>query len=271
MSLTSPQIVPPPSHTRLVLLMLVTPRDLGIAHFCIRSLSKAARINGVFVYVYCNGLSVREEEHVRNLTKNLKNVETKSNTAIFLPNDPSVAVGSKYITEAGRTELREGPYENCGEVWERELLLLPSVRYVGIIDADFEILDASFIGELLDAMDSDEKVGFASTDFGETQSVFESYSQQNCVLMARYHTWFCLYRKKCLEMCSDFSYYEEFVDGVLRKYDHSARLQKLLIEEHGFHGLTLAQLDSGPTYKYIHMVLFLRTGVSKAALCTPIA
>jgi hypothetical protein len=81
-------------------------------------------------------------------------------------------------------------------------------------------------------------------------AIFETYAQQDAKIAERWHTWFCIYRRAALDRCHDFSYFEER-DGTLPiKYDHSARLQKILTERYGYVGASLGKTCSDQFLHY---------------------
>ena len=92
---------------------------------------------------------------------------------------------------------------------------------------------------MLAAFSDNPKLGFHSAEFTSTLPEFCGYSQTQCFMAPRHHTWFCLYRRAALELDSDFSFYEETHQGLPLKFDHSAGLQMRLTRDHQFEGKTL--------------------------------
>src|SRR5262245_44320216 len=91
----------------------------------------------------------------------------------------------------------EKDYARALEIWARELVRLDS-PLVGIIDPDFEIFDPSFISGMIAAFANDAKLAIFATEHSQTEKAYDTYSQDMCLLMERWHTWFCIYRKPAL-------------------------------------------------------------------------
>src|SRR4029079_5770402 len=124
---------------------------------------------------------------------------------------------------------------------------------VGIIDPDFEVFDPFFITEMIEQFSKDEKLAVYSTDWCPTRKVFEGYTQVDALLMERWHTWFCIYRKAALEQFHDFSFVEGRDPTALAiKYDHSAWLQHVL-RNNGWGG---KKLSANHQWRYLHYGAF---------------
>jgi len=230
------------------LLMLLTPPEVAISSYTIPALRHLTRIDGVSVLIYANGLDPEQEIRVRSFASNVPGVEVVSNRDRIAGARDAMVPGEKYVTEAGRSELRVGLYESAPEVWERELQALEG-DLVGIIDSDFEVLDGEFLTAMRNSFVDDPELGFMSVDYSPPMTAFDSFSQQHCLIAARYHTWFALYSPRALRLCADFSFFEEVRDGTVVKYDHSALLQETLTANHHFVG---KQLEPGFGWSYIH-------------------
>jgi hypothetical protein len=238
--------------TSTTLLMLLTPPELPIARYTIPALGRLTSVAGVSVVVFANGLTVDQEQRVASWLATVPNIRLASNRERIAGSTGTMVAGEWYTTDAGRRELRVGPYESAPEIWERELLRLDA-GIVGIIDSDLEVLDGAFIADMIAEFGADPGLGFMSVDHSPSRTIRDSYSGQHCVLAERYHTWFCLYSPAALRACADFTFYEEVRDGVLHKYDHSARLQHHLARQHGYHG---AVLDRRWRRAYLHYAAF---------------
>lgn len=218
--------------------MLVTPVDRGIAAYSLRGLAPYLSEN-LQLCVYFNGVSPQQQQPLRHCLKRVgRFVQFKDNFAEISRAEKELRaeVGREYVTDGGFLALREGPYENGSEVWSRELKRFTEFPVVGILDADFEILDGRFLPEMLHAFEANPRLGFYATEATPRMPYFCGYSQQKCFMAARHHTWFCLYRRAALELDSDFSFYEETHEGLPLKFDHSAGLQMRLTRDHQFEG-----------------------------------
>jgi hypothetical protein len=212
---------------KLTLLMIVTPRDCGIALYSITALSNHLRqLPFCSLAIYENALSEFDRTEINRTTGGNPRIVCKSNNQEIC--------------------------EEAPEIWSRELILLDT-PLVGILDPDFEIFDPSFIVEMIQAFSKDEKLAVYSTDWSPTRKVFETYTQVDALLMERWHTWFCIYRKVALEQFHDFSYVEAIdPSGLSIKYDHSAWLQQAL-KKRGWRG---QELIGDHEWKYLHYGAF---------------
>lgn len=237
---------------KLTLLMTITPPDCGISKYSLLALKRLRNFLDYDLCVYLNGLSAQDEVGVKAKMKDFSSVVFKSNRDWLNPKN--LRVGEKYKTDFGANEFRQGLYESSGEVWSREVVLL-NTPLVGIIDADFEIFDASFVSEMVDSFSLDHKLGFYSTDYAPTRKLFDTYAQVGAFLMERWDTWFCIYRKEALEQFHDFSYKEIGGQSALpMKYDHAAWLQKEL-KSRGWEGKALSRIHE---WKYLHYGAFAK-------------
>ena len=238
----------------VMLLMIITPPDSHIAKFAVKRLSKALN-EKVNLSIYFNGLPPREQRKIRKLVQHNRHVRIRDNYPEISANKESIAaqVGKPVVTASGRaSEMREGLYEPQAEIWSSELVRFMEFDLVGIVDPDFEIFEANFIDEILEAFAKDERLGFLSVDYSPSVEFYDSYSREHCILQERYHTWFCVYRRRALELENDFYFHEER-SGKVRKWDHSAKLQEALKARHGFSGSVLPQ-EQG--WKFLHYGAF---------------
>lgn len=238
---------------KLTLLMIITPTDFAIARYSLGALRKHIRsLSDCSLLIYQNGLSEQQEREIATITNGTEWLLISNRTALLNDID-NMKVGKQYVTDQGATALREGLYENGAEIWSRELVRL-DLPLVGIIDADFEIFDPSFVPEMMAVFANDDKLAIFATEHSQTQEYFETYSQENARVMERWHTWFCIYRKAALEQNHDFSYkeFQDEISGIPIKYDHSAWLQKILLE-YGWCGHALPRENY---WKYLHYGAF---------------
>jgi hypothetical protein len=232
------------------LLMIVTPPELPIAEFTIKALEKCKEIPGLSVMVFANGLDESDEAKLKSWAT--CNARVLSNRQKIDKEKSTYCVGAEYTTILGRRELRVGPYESAPEIWERELPRLDA-DIVGIIDADFEILNVDFISAMIDAFCADPLLGFMSVNYSPEARAFDSYSQTWATIAERHHTWFCLYLRDALKREANFSYFEEKRGEELIKFDHSARLQDVLRRSYHYHG---AVLDRNWSWAFVHYHAF---------------
>ena len=238
----------------LTLLMIVTPPDLAIAKYSLWALRKhIPSLPDCSLLIYQNGLSEQQECEIASIIHGTKWLLI-SNRLTLLSTSKNMKVGENYQTDQGATALREGLRESQVEIWSRELVRLDS-PLVGIIDPDFEILDPSFIPGMIAAFANDAKLAIFATEHEQTQKMYDTYSQEMCLMMERWNTCFCIYRKAALEQNHDFSFKQlrDETSGLPMKYDHSAWLQKTLVEN-GWRGREIGRLHEW--WKYIHYGAF---------------
>jgi len=234
----------------LTLLMIVTPPDFPIAKYSLRALRKhIPAVPDCSLLIYQNGLSEQQECEIASIIHGTKWLLISNR--LTLPKN--MKVGEDYQTDQGATALREGLYESQVDIWSRELVRLDS-PFVGIIDPDFEIFDPSFIPGMIAAFANDAKLAIFATEHWQTEKTYDTYSQQMCLLMERWPTWFCIYRKAALEQNHDFWFKQlrDETSGLPMYYDDSAWLQKTLVEN-GWRGRELERLHE---WKYIHYGAF---------------
>jgi hypothetical protein len=239
---------------QLKLLMVITPPDAGIAAYTLTALRRRMkRLPDCALRVYLNGLSEEQERSIIKQMKGAGHIEIKSNGAWF--DKDAVVIGKLFETHYGTREMRQGKYEAPAEVWSRELVLLEA-PLVGIIDADFELFDSSLLRAMISAFAADDRLAFCSTEHNPTIKVFETYAQEECMLMERWHTCLCVYRRAALEQCQDFTYREERNGqlGLPMKYDHSAWLTKQLLDAN-WRGTTVSE---DRTWQFLHYGAFAK-------------
>jgi hypothetical protein len=233
--------------------MLVTSDDWEIAIYSIRSFIKVLDRNPKsFLLIYCNGLSPERENRLRLESGAHPRMLIKSNAERLKRIEHEIVPGKYYLDDSGRRHLREGRYEAHDEVLTRELVKIES-DLVGIVDADFEVLDASFVSMMVDEFSKDPSLAFYSTDYDDTHYSFETCFQKWAFIEARFHTWFCLFRRSALDCYCDFAITEKVQDGQLHMYDTGAELQRVLTEKHGYRGKSL---DRRLQRQYVHYSQF---------------
>lgn len=240
---------------KLMLLTIVCPPDLFISEYAIKSMIPALS-DSINLTVFFNGVSPSDQDLIKmkidcgyiNYVSNYDRINNEINTI-------SDQVGKYYKTETGALEKREGLYENGGAIWSRELIKFKEWDLVGIVDSDFEVFEPDFIPMIVNEFIVNPTLGFYSTDFGEDTQGYDSFSNQQAVFKKRYHTWFCIYRREALEKYPHFGYVEEKRDGLMHKWDHSAKLQEVLAESYGYVGACLEKRDR---WKFIHYGAFAK-------------
>lgn len=238
---------------KICLFMIVTPadREMGLASISrlVRHLSPQVQC-----LVYLNGLSSLEMTKFRQ-----KAIETEWLSVRFnsiaeseLTDEIRAQVGDWYQTPEGHREFREGVYENCGEIWTREVPSLREFLTVILLDADCEILDFAVVAELVQPIIRNPAVAVSSAESSDDQQIFDTYSGRIMTLAGRHHTFLSAYRVSAFSVYSNFAPVEEEVEGNLKFFDHAAYLQKIFVEN----GLKLHSLNGKSRRKYLHYGAF---------------
>src|SRR5262245_21019259 len=216
--------------------MLVTNRDVSIADYAVKSYQKVQdgfKDLPFVLYIYCNCLKedIKQKympkwsqfDYVR-LFDNYEKTKTMN-----------LRAGETITSPEGVDRLRDGWCENYDELWTSELKKFQT-DYVATVDADFEILSPSFIGDMMDALESDPQlIGISSDYFPGMSEYFDSYSGHLLNLAERWNTWFCIYKREAFNCkTSHFWYREEKANGETLFFDSSAYFQHRLITDFGY-------------------------------------
>lgn len=170
---------------KITFFMIVTDPDVVIADYAVRSYAKIKGIKFA-LRVYSNWVSssLRRQYFPRwRKFSFVEIIEPEGQTDENKPTDRRL----------------EGPFERCDSIWDRELKKIDT-PYHATVDADFEILNPKFLPVMLARLDSDPNLIALSTDYSPTvTNHYDSYSNQVICLNERWHTWFCIYKRKALE------------------------------------------------------------------------
>jgi hypothetical protein len=123
--------------------------------------------------------------------------------------------------------------ENYDVLWTNHFRNFQTDYWV-TVDADFEILNGDFVKDAFEKLEKNENMVVFSSDVSETKDVYDSYSDENIVLMKRYHTWFCVYKKKAQCCQTSHFYYQDIINGKRYAYDSAAKFQTDLREQFWF-------------------------------------
>lgn len=212
--------------------MIVTDSCAPIAHYCIRSYRKLERCGVSFrLVVYGNCLSPETEALYYPKWKRFGYVDLMDNRA-YVSGSPPVA-GATTRTPEGQERTILGPFELGGTIWTRELKKF-GTPYVATVDADFEILDGHFVVRALSLLENDSRLAGVSTDYSPDNDHFQN-PYMNCehFLHQRWHAWFCVYRRECLQggVSHHVYRYRDSETGRLQVFDDGALLQDSLLKQ----------------------------------------
>ena len=211
--------------------MLVTDPCALIADYAIRSYRLLEHVNIDFrLRVYGNCLSPLVRDRYFPRWGKLPYVELDDNRAHVTETYPRR--GAMIASPEGVPFTIDGNYELCPTVWGRELPKLPT-PFVATVDADFEILDAAFVKRALARLKAAPDLAGVSASYGPDRPAhLETYRQRTVFMHQRWDTWFCIYRKSCLDAgVSPFLYEETAVDGTVHVYDAYSHLQHALLAQ----------------------------------------
>jgi hypothetical protein len=226
---------------KITFFMIVTDPDLVIADYAVRSYAKIGGLS-FRLRVYSNWVSSSLRQHYFPRWRSLPFVEMVENewqTDENKPTDPGL----------------DGPFELYDTIWDRELKKIETAYYA-TVDADFEILDGSFVTLMVAQLESRPNLVAMATDYSPTvREHYDSYSNEVICLNERWHTWFCIYKRAALRCEVSHAYHQEIMDGPVRRnaWDSGAYFQKALRKNYGFE---LTVLD--PKYQgyFIHYGAF---------------
>src|SRR6266849_10423336 len=175
--------------------MIVTPRDVVIADYAVRSYAKIRDLDFTLL-VYSNYLLPEQKAHYFPRWEALPFVSIARN--------PHHDDDLRGITTRIQSDALEGPFEYCDPLWDRELRKIHT-PFVATVDADFEILGTRFLRHMLRKLRAEPDLVGMSTDYSATDVVHEPYSGNTIILNERNHTWFCIYKHLAFER-SDVSH-----------------------------------------------------------------
>jgi hypothetical protein len=224
----------------------VTPRDVVIADYAVRSYAKLKEVD-FSLLVYSNYLLPEQKAYYFPRWEALPFVDIARN----LHHDADL----HGINSRIKADALEGPFEYCDPLWDRELRKIHT-PLVATVDADFEILRPRFLGHILRRLRAEpDLVGF-STDYSPTDVVHEPYSGNTIVLNERNHTWFCIYKHMAFERSQvSQAFHREMLTGapVERNcWDSCAYFQKSLRDQ----GLRFDYLHGKYRRDFIHYGAF---------------
>jgi hypothetical protein len=207
--------------------MIVTPRDVVIADYAVRSYAKlSGRVDDFSLLVYSNYLLPAQKAHYFPLWERLPFVEIARN--------PHHDADLPAINGRVQRDALEGPFEYCDPIWDRELRKIDS-RLLATVDADFEIFRGGFVNFMLRRLEDEPDLVGMSTDYSPTDIMHEPYSGNTIILNERNHTWFCIYKQTAFERSEvSHAFHREMLVGapVERNcWDSCAYFQKSLRDQ----------------------------------------
>lgn len=249
------------SRKTITFFMLVTPRDVFIADFSIRSFKKLSQVLRNFnwkLQIYLNCLSEQQKDKYIKKWRQYSYVEILDNSVYVDRN--SIKPGELVTFDGISTRPFEGKYEIGCVVWEREFRKI-STDYWCLVDADFEILEADFIHYIFDTLESNSNIWVFSTDSGEKCRIYNSYCNEHIISAKRFDTWFCVYKKDCLKCNTPLYYHEEIINSEKWVWDDTGKFQEDLQKQECCRLLSLKDVEPLSkrmqfVYQYIHYGAF---------------
>jgi hypothetical protein len=226
--------------------MIVTPRDVVIADYAVRSYAKIKDLD-FSLLVYSNYLLPEQKAHYFPRWEVWPFVDIARNSH----HDTDL----RDITTRIQSDALEGPFEYCDPIWDRELPKIDT-PLVATVDADFEILGPGFVAHMLHKLRNEPDLVGMSTDYSATDVVHEPYSGNTIILNERNHTWFCIYKQLAFERTKvSHAFHREMLVGtpVERNcWDSCAFFQKSLRDQ----GLRFDYLHGQRRRDFIHYGAF---------------
>jgi hypothetical protein len=129
--------------------MIITPPDFVIAPYSIKAIMPALN-EKIKLVIFFNGIDPSSQKAFQAKIPKNAWIEYRSNWTSVDQNRDQLQreIGTFYQVDASNgkeTDFRQGLYESAAQVWSRELLSSGENELVGIIDADFECLDTSWL------------------------------------------------------------------------------------------------------------------------------
>src|SRR3984893_16938635 len=147
--------------SEITFFMIVTPRDVVIADYAVRSYAKLKDVDFSLV-VYSNYLLPEQKAYYFPRWEALPFVAIARN--------PHHDADLRGINTRIQSDALEGPFEYCDPIWDRELPKI-STPFVATVDADFEILRAGFLTRMLARLRAEPDLVGMSTDYSATDVV----------------------------------------------------------------------------------------------------
>src|SRR5215208_1863346 len=143
--------------------MIVTPRDVVIADYAVRSYARIRDVD-LSLLVYSNYLLPEQKAYYFPRWEALPYVQIARN--------PHHDEDIRGIQGRIQSDALEGPFEYCDPIWDRELRRI-ATPFVATVDADFEILRPAFLKHAMHRLRTEpDLVGFSS-DYSATDVVHE--------------------------------------------------------------------------------------------------
>ncbi len=213
--------------------MIVTPRDVVIADYAIRSYARVDDLDFTLL-VYSNYLLPEQKAHYFQRWQSLPFVDLASNSH----HDEDIGAIRTRVTP----DKLEGPFEYCDPIWDRELRKLQT-PFIATVDADFEVFRPRFLTYIMERLRGDPDLMGFSTDYSPTDVVLEPYTGNTIILNERNHTHFCMYKRMAFERSQvSHAFHRELLsEGPVERtcWDSAAYFQKSL-------------RDQGLRFDYLH-------------------
>lgn len=233
--------------------MIVTEPSVPIADYCIQSYRKLKKCSFSYeLVVYGNCLSPATKQKYFGKWGQLRYVHLMDNDEYVSADYPQP--GKPIVTPEGIIRFLGGPFEYAGTVWTRELPLMQS-PFIATVDSDFEIFSKDFIEEAYEMLLGNSTLAGVATNYSpDNPAFYNPYWETTIFLHERWHTWFCLYRRECLQGPTSHHMYvhRDKNEGELKVYDDAGYLQAELMR-HGWHFAVLPPETGG---MYLHYVAF---------------
>lgn len=230
--------------------MIVTPRDAVIADYAIRSYSGITGLD-FRLAVYSNYMLPEQKQHYFPRWERLPFVRIERND--------HQDVERQAMEGRIQSEKLEGPFEYCDPLWDRELRKIRT-PFVATVDADLEILRPRFVTHMMERLRTEPDLVGYSTDYSQTEVVFESFSGKTIIMNERNHTWFCIYKRLAFERSKVSQGFHKEISSDRPEpscWDSAAYFQKSLRDQ----GLRFAHLEAPFRRDFIHYGAFSKNTV----------
>ena len=204
--------------------MIVSGREEPvIANYAIKSFSKLTKQNFKLI-IYSNYIDeISKNKYFRNWG-NIEYVE-------LIENNHQVI---KEFSFNDSVEFQQGKFDLPGKIWDEQL---PKIEtdVLGIVDADFEILNPKIVYKSIEILQSDQNIlgvshGFAPSNITDSNRFPKSIESKYIFEQSHWCNYFVMYNKKNIDFNYSFSHkWETNPNDVVFFWDTHSFLQNSLI------------------------------------------
>lgn len=217
-------------------------QEVTIADYAIRSFSKVTKLDFELI-VYSNYIEQFSKDKYFPKWKQLDYVRLIENSH----HDPDTFVFDDKI------DLQHGNFDLPGKIWDEQLKKIDT-DFLGVVDADFEIIEPEFIYESMEILKTDKTVlgvsmGFHPGHITVSKQLPKNIVGRSIMMQPHWSNFFVIYRKCNLDFNISFNLqYEKFDNGNYYIWDTHSKMQCELFKR----GLTMHWLEKKYQLQGVH-------------------